>query len=111
MIVTVTPNPSLDRTAELPGPIVRGQVHRFIGSTTVAAGKGVNISGVVHSAGAETLAIVPAGAMDGLVVPEGMRVHPARDLVDAVSAVQPVPLPGLPANPQRGERPPFRATA
>ena len=56
-------------------------------------------------------AIVPAGAMDGLVVPEGMRVHPARDLVDAVSAVQPVPLPGLPANPQRGERPPFRATA
>ncbi|MCI1748602.1 MAG: 1-phosphofructokinase family hexose kinase [Acidipropionibacterium sp.] len=67
MIVTVTPNPSLDRTAGLPGPIVRGQVHRFIGSTTVAAGKGVNISGVLHAAGAQTLAIVPAGQRDPLL--------------------------------------------
>lgn len=67
MIVTVTPNPSLDRTAELPGPIVRGQVHRFIGSTTVAAGKGVNISGALHAAGAQTLAIVPAGPRDPLL--------------------------------------------
>jgi DNA repair protein RadA/Sms len=36
-----------------------------------------------------TRAIVPAGAMDGLVVPDGMRVRPAKDLVDAVAAVQP----------------------
>jgi DNA repair protein RadA/Sms len=40
-----------------------------------------------------TRAIVPAGAMDGLVVPDGMTVRPARDLVDAVAAVQPVRRP------------------
>lgn len=67
MIVTVTPNPSLDRTASLTGPIVRGQVHRFHGSTTVAAGKGVNISRALHGAGQATLAIVPAGAHDPLL--------------------------------------------
>ena len=36
-----------------------------------------------------TRAIVPAGAMDGLSVPDGMRVRPARDLADAVAAIQP----------------------
>lgn len=37
-----------------------------------------------------TRAIVPAGAMPGLVVPAGMRVRPATDLADAVAAIQPV---------------------
>ncbi|MCG2803702.1 MAG: DNA repair protein RadA [Cellulomonas sp.] len=36
-----------------------------------------------------TRAIVPAGAMAGLVVPDGMRVRPATDLADAVAAIQP----------------------
>ncbi|AXE39977.1 1-phosphofructokinase family hexose kinase [Acidipropionibacterium virtanenii] len=68
MIVTVTPNPSLDRTAGLPGPIVRGQVHRFSGSTVVAAGKGVNISRGLHGAGVPTTAVVPAAGNDPLLV-------------------------------------------
>lgn len=67
MIVTVTPNPSLDRTAGLPGPIVRGQVHRFSGSTVVAAGKGVNISRGLHGAGVPTTTVVPAADHDPLL--------------------------------------------
>jgi DNA repair protein RadA/Sms len=34
-------------------------------------------------------AIVPAGAVDSLAVPDGMQVRPARDLADAVAVVQP----------------------
>ncbi len=68
MIVTVTPNPSLDRSASLSGPIVRGQVHRLEQITTVAAGKGVNISRALHGAGLATLAVVPAAEYDPLLV-------------------------------------------
>ncbi len=67
MILTVTINPSLDRTVGLPGPLVPGKVHRLTGACTVAAGKGVNISGVLMLAGADTLAAVPAGPGDPLV--------------------------------------------
>lgn len=64
MILTVTINPCLDRTVGLPGPLVPGRVHRLTGACTVAAGKGVNISGVLTLAGADTLAVVPAGPGD-----------------------------------------------
>jgi len=70
MIVTVTPNPSLDRSAALSAPIVRGQVHRLTDITTVAAGKGVNISRALHNAAVPTLAVVPAPEHDPLL--EGM---------------------------------------
>lgn len=40
MIVTVTLNPSIDRTAPIAGPLRRGQVNRLGSSTEVAAGKG-----------------------------------------------------------------------
>lgn len=67
MIVTVTLNPSIDRTACLPGRLERGQVNRLGQSTDVAAGKGVNISRVLCGAGVDTCAVVPAGAKDRLV--------------------------------------------
>nr|WP_307890949.1 PfkB family carbohydrate kinase [Acidipropionibacterium jensenii] len=57
----------MDRTVGLPGPLVPGKVHRLTGACTVAAGKGVNISGVLTLAGADTLAAVPAGPGDPLV--------------------------------------------
>jgi 6-phosphofructokinase 2 len=68
MIVTVTPNPSLDRSAGVAGPIVRGQVHRLNHVTTVAAGKGVNVSRALHNARVPTRAVVPAGEHDPLVI-------------------------------------------
>lgn len=67
MIVTVTPNPSLDRSASLGGPIVRGQVHRLEQISTVAAGKGVNICRALHGAGLQCLAVVPAPQHDPLL--------------------------------------------
>lgn len=68
MIVTVTPNPSLDRSASLPGPIVRGQVLRLEDISLVAAGKGVNIARALHSAGAPTIALVLAPEHDPLLL-------------------------------------------
>ncbi|WCC80077.1 1-phosphofructokinase family hexose kinase [Cutibacterium equinum] len=67
MIVTVTLNPSIDRTASLPGPLRRGQVNRLGNATEVPAGKGVNISRVLWGAGVDTCAVIPAGAKDRLV--------------------------------------------
>lgn len=68
MIVTVTLNPSIDRTAPIAGPLRRGQVNRLGSSTEVAAGKGVNISRVLRGAGIETCAVVPAGAKGRLTL-------------------------------------------
>ena len=68
VIVTVTLNPSIDRTAGLSGPLNRGRVNRLGSCDEVAAGKGVNISRVLHGAGADTCAIVPAHCEDPLVI-------------------------------------------
>ncbi|MSS44794.1 1-phosphofructokinase family hexose kinase [Cutibacterium sp. WCA-380-WT-3A] len=68
MIVTVTLNPSIDRTAPISGPLQRGHVNRLGSSTEVAAGKGVNISRVLHGAGIDTCAVVPAQTQDRLTV-------------------------------------------
>lgn len=79
MIITLTPNPSIDRTAALAGPLVRGAVHRLESVTTQAAGKGVNISRAAVAAGVDTLAVVPADS-DSAYVAElrasHLPVHP-----------------------------------
>ncbi|GAA4386227.1 1-phosphofructokinase family hexose kinase [Tsukamurella soli] len=60
MIVTVTANPSLDRTVTLDGPLTRGAVLRAVGATAEPGGKGVNVSRAVHAAGVPTVAVLPA---------------------------------------------------
>ena len=52
MIVTVTPNPSIDRTVTLTGPLTRGAVHRVSSVTTEPGGKGVNVARALTLAGA-----------------------------------------------------------
>ncbi|GAA1390944.1 1-phosphofructokinase family hexose kinase [Luteococcus peritonei] len=64
MIVTFTPNPSLDRTARLEGRLVRGGVNRLGQATGQPGGKGVNVARAAHLAGAPTLAVLPADAGD-----------------------------------------------
>ncbi len=49
MILTVTPNPSLDRTYELPG-LTRGAVLRAAADRVDPGGKGVNVSRAVAAA-------------------------------------------------------------
>ena len=52
MIITLTANPSHDRTVALPEPLQRGAVQRASGVISQAGGKGVNISRASVSAGA-----------------------------------------------------------
>ena len=60
LIVTVTPNPSLDRTIELPG-LVRGGVHRASSVRVDPGGKGVNVARALTAAGHPTIALLPSG--------------------------------------------------
>lgn len=71
MIVTLTANPSLDRTVTLDGPLERGRVQRAVASTSVPAGKGVNVARVVLSAGRSAVAVLPGAHDDPLVI--GLR--------------------------------------
>jgi len=66
-VVTLTANPSLDRTLTLPGPLHRGGVTRLAPSTTEPGGKGVNVARAVAAAGVEVLAVLPAAADDPFV--------------------------------------------
>ncbi|MFE1595626.1 1-phosphofructokinase family hexose kinase [Nocardia sp. NPDC058705] len=71
MIVTLTANPSLDRTVTLTELLRRGQVHRAASVTSHPGGKGVNVARVVSEGGAPVLAVLP-GAEDDPVV-HGLR--------------------------------------
>ncbi|WP_084074990.1 1-phosphofructokinase [Demequina sp. NBRC 110052] len=59
MIVTLTPNPSLDRTIEVERLEV-GQVHRALGIRVDPGGKGVNVSRALAANGRRTAAVLPA---------------------------------------------------
>ena len=63
-IVTVTPNPSLDRTIELVGELQRGAVQRAVRATAEPGGKGVNVSRVVVASGGDTVAVLPGDELD-----------------------------------------------
>ncbi|MGX9788697.1 1-phosphofructokinase family hexose kinase [Mycobacterium sp. MMS18-G62] len=67
MIVTVTPNPSIDRTVTLTGPLTRGAVHRVSSVTTEPGGKGVNVARALTLAGVESVALLPAPYDDPLI--------------------------------------------
>lgn len=64
MIVTVTPNPSLDRTYEL-DTLARGEVNRAARVRLDAGGKGINVSRALVAGGADTVAVFPSGGSDG----------------------------------------------
>lgn len=60
MILTLTPNPSHDRTVALGGRLERGAVIRAESVTSQAGGKGVNISRAAVAAGIPSIAVLPA---------------------------------------------------
>ncbi|WP_406456031.1 1-phosphofructokinase [Streptomyces sp. NBC_01622] len=85
MILTVTPNPSLDRTYEVPS-LDRGEVIRATGERMDPGGKGVNVSRAVAAAGRRTVAVLPLGGAPGALV---------ASLLDAQGIeVAPVPVAG-----------------
>lgn len=71
MIVTLTANPSLDRTVTLDGTLLRGRVQRAVTTASEPAGKGVNVARVVLSAGRTAVAVLPGAHDDPLVI--GLR--------------------------------------
>ncbi|MEV4974490.1 1-phosphofructokinase [Streptomyces scopuliridis] len=80
MILTVTPNPSLDRTYEVPA-LDRGEVLRATAERMDPGGKGVNVSRAVAAAGRRTVAVLPLGGAPGALVAEllagqGIEVAP-----------------------------------
>ncbi|MDO5749804.1 MAG: 1-phosphofructokinase family hexose kinase [Rothia sp. (in: high G+C Gram-positive bacteria)] len=64
MILTLTANPSMDRTIELSAPLAHGAVQRAAAAVQDPGGKGVNISRALHAASVPTEAIVPGDAHD-----------------------------------------------
>ena len=68
MIVTLTPNPSIDRTVALTGDLVRGAVLRAASTTSQGGGKGINISRAALAAGVGTIAVLPADQDDPFVL-------------------------------------------
>ena len=68
MIVTLTVNPSLDRTVELDRGLLRGEVQRVTRSVEEPGGKGVNVTRALTASGAASVAVLPGRADDPLVV-------------------------------------------
>lgn len=78
MIVTVTPNPSLDRMVQV-GALVRGDVHRATRVRLDPGGKGVNVARTLAAADHPTVAVMPTGGaegtrLSGLLAPEDVPV-------------------------------------
>jgi len=84
VIVTVTPNPSIDRTIQI-DRLDRGKVIRARAATSEAAGKGLNVSLALATEGVETAAVLPLAADSATVY--------LRLLADAVP-ITAVPVKG-----------------
>lgn len=68
MIITLTPNPSLDRTIELAGPLARGEVQRAAAAHQEPGGKGVNICRALEASGVKSLAVLPGDDEDPVLL-------------------------------------------
>jgi 1-phosphofructokinase len=78
MILTLTMNPSLDRTIEVP-ELVRGALVRASGTRLDPGGKGVNVARALAAHNLPTCAVVPRGGPEGrqlceLLTEEGIDV-------------------------------------
>ncbi len=69
MIVTLTPNPSIDRAVTIEA-LHRGEVHRATSSRVDPGGKGVNVSRALAAQRSDTVAVLPAGGPEGHLMDE-----------------------------------------
>jgi len=79
MIVTLTANPSLDRSVTLGAPLLPGEVQSAVGAREDAGGKGINVARVIAAAAVPALAILPLAADDPFGVAlqsAGVRTRP-----------------------------------
>jgi len=83
MIITVTPNPSVDRTIfidELP----RGEIVRSRRGQSEPSGKGVNVALALNAHGYDVLAVLPVGG------PDGVRMVEMLSLADLPHVLVPI---------------------
>jgi 1-phosphofructokinase len=80
MIVTVTPNPSIDRTYRV-GALRPGTLHRATAVTAEASGKGVNVSRVLRRLGTPTRAVVTSGGAEGRLLTQLLAAAGLGDTV------------------------------
>jgi len=64
MIVTLVPNPSLDKTVVIPG-FAKGRIHRTGEMLVLAGGKGCNFARALHTLGQRSKIIAPIGGYAG----------------------------------------------
>ena len=64
MLVTLTPNPSIDRTLGVE-VLARGEVHRATSQQVDPGGKGVNVARATVAQGGAAVAVVPVGGAAG----------------------------------------------
>lgn len=96
MILTLTPNPSVDRTISV-ASLVRGAVQRATDTRMDPGGKGINVSRALACNGAATTAILPVGGGHGRMMVELLAdagtpvcTIPIRDAIRAnVAIVEP----------------------
>ncbi|MBC9820552.1 1-phosphofructokinase [Terrabacter sp. MAHUQ-38] len=69
MIVTLTPNPSIDRAVFIDA-LRRGEVHRGGPGRIDPGGKGVNVSRALAAQSADTVAVLPIGGPEGHLLEE-----------------------------------------
>ena len=82
MIVTLTLNPSVDRTVEVES-LARGEVMRALGVRVDPGGKGINVSRALAANGRPTRAVVTVGGAEGehliaLLRDTGIEIRPVR---------------------------------
>ncbi|GIG23828.1 1-phosphofructokinase family hexose kinase [Cellulomonas denverensis] len=82
MIVTLTPNPSLDRALDLPR-LEPGGVNRALAEHLHPGGKGLNVTRALTANGVASRAVLPVGGPDGdrmvaLLADQQVAAHPVR---------------------------------
>lgn len=112
MIVTLTANPSLDRTIVLEGPLRPGEVQSASEGREDAGGKGINVARVIAAAGARTRAVLPlaeddpfasalrAAALPTDAVPIGGRARSNLTITDPAGTTTKLNLPGAELSPE-----------
>ncbi|WP_166823252.1 1-phosphofructokinase family hexose kinase [Brevibacterium limosum] len=112
MILTLTANPGLDRTIELSGPVLRGQVQRAVWAGQQPGGKGVNVSRAVAAADRDTLAVMPGDIDDPVLtgldaiglahhsVPTGTPLRSNITVTEPDGTTTKINEPGSPLSPQ-----------
>lgn len=112
MILTLTLNPSLDRTVELAAPLRRGAVQRATGARQDAGGKGVNISRALYASDVRTLAVLPGDPGDPLLteldaagvpydtVPVGSPIRSNVTITEPDGTTTKINAPGAPLAPE-----------